>query len=497
MAAKFPPFSFLDRQGRRIEVREAEERDAATVLAYLALVDRESDNLSREPGESVVSEASERIFLRQCADRPRGVFLSAWHAGQLVACLDLLPPTRQRMAHTGEFGMTVRKAFWGAGIGKALLSAVLAWTGGLGLRVVKLRVVADNASAIALYRSLGFEAWGFFREDMRLKGDVYKDVLLMGRRVGLGTPPLPLRPEIAEALHMPGGAWPTLRRPREEAPTQGPQATLGPAGSLGEAPSPSSPNGPALDLAALFQAMAPEAAQGQVASPVAPGPSGPRSPQEASVLAAVQQLAGEGAQVFLYGSRARGTESPASDWDLVAFTPSARQCPERHLGFLHEGMLIDLFIEGDEALHGPAREPDLRLLGGRWLAQGDGPEGPNYLARLAALEAMGPSPWSAEELELHRRWVGKMLGRMARAEEDVEDAESLLRRAEFLAEALGLYERVRGRWQVGPAKGMARLKREAPADHAVFLAALKPSAGLPELEALAQLILAPVGGPLA
>lgn len=464
MAPKFPPFSFVDKQGRRIEVREAEERDAAAILAYLVQVDRESENLSREPGEAAISEASERAFLRQCADRQLGVFLTAWHATQLVACMDLLPPTRFRMGHAGEFGMTVRQPFWGSGIGKVVLAAMLAWAGKAGLRQAKLRVVADNAPAIALYRGLGFQPCGLLPEDLRLKGHRYKDILWMARRLGPGSPPLPLAPEAAEALGMPGGAWPEARLPRlaegETAPAKAPSAAAPLSFDLGS------------------QA----------------GPPGPRSPEEAKILAAALAEAGPQASVLLYGSRARGEAKASSDWDLVAFAPLPPGAKPHHLAKDLDGAQLDLFVEDAQVLHGPAREEDLRLLGGRWLAPPKGHEGEGYLARLKALELAGPEPWGAEAIELHRRWAGKMLARMAATEG--EPSEAWLRRAEWLAEALGLYERLRRRWPVGPRKGLARLKALEPEAFAVFQAALAPTAGLAEQRALAELILAPVGGPL-
>lgn len=459
MAPKFPPFSFLDRRGRRIEMREAEEGDAQAVLAYLACVDRESEHLSREPGEVAISEATERGFLRQCAERERGVFLTMWHAGQLVSTMDLLPPQRYRMGHMAEFGMSVRQAYWGAGLGKAGLSAMLAWAGKAGLPWVKLHVVATNAPAIALYRSLGFSPWGLLPQGLRLRGGRFHDIWLMGRGLGPGSPPLPLRPEAAEALGMPGGAWPAPPRAKAAGP------------ELPHLPSPPRP-GPAW-------------------GPSLEGPLGPQGPLEASLMQAILARVGPLTGLYLYGSRGRGQGHAASDWDLAAWTQAPG--PTRHLAWVHEGQDLDLFVGGADQLQAPAEEADLRLLGGRWWLAPDQGAGEAFLLRVAALEALGPAPWSPEELELHRRWVGKMLRRL---EEGPELGAGLaeLRLAEWRTELLGLAERLRGWWPLGPAKGLARLAEREPELHQAYLAALAPGAPLAQQRRLAELALAPCGG---
>ena len=76
--------------------------------------------------------------------------------------------------------MSVRKAFWGRGIGALLLDHLVAWAReNPVLRKLDLRVRSDNANAIALYRKRGFSEEGLLRRQLRVKG-IDHDVLAMG-----------------------------------------------------------------------------------------------------------------------------------------------------------------------------------------------------------------------------------------------------------------------------------------------------------------------------
>lgn len=66
------------------------------------------------------------------------------------------------------------------------MDALLAWAGHGGVITrVNLRVRTDNAAALALYRSRGFEVEGTLRDQIRLKGRRF-DLHVMGRSVTSG-----------------------------------------------------------------------------------------------------------------------------------------------------------------------------------------------------------------------------------------------------------------------------------------------------------------------
>jgi len=106
--------------------------------------------------------------------------LVAVTGGKAVACASLLVHPDRR-AHAAGVGISVHDAYAGRGIGRALFAAILDiaenW---LALKRIELTVFADNAAAIALYQSFGFECEGTLRAYAFRAGE-YVDALAMAR----------------------------------------------------------------------------------------------------------------------------------------------------------------------------------------------------------------------------------------------------------------------------------------------------------------------------
>lgn len=173
------PHAFTDRAGRSLCIREVEEADAAALLGFTAAVDGESTHMSREPSESPGSVPIERQRISQLRGRIGSLGLLALDGAEVVGSLEFAAGTRRRTAHAGEFGLSVRRAYWGAGVGGHLLDTLVDWAraGGL-IRKIRLRVQAVNEGAIALYTSRGFVPEGLLRREHRVDG-VWVDLVAM------------------------------------------------------------------------------------------------------------------------------------------------------------------------------------------------------------------------------------------------------------------------------------------------------------------------------
>jgi ribosomal protein S18 acetylase RimI-like enzyme len=79
------------------------------------------------------------------------------------------------------FGMTILPEARGLGGGRALLEAIVAHARERGAHKVELEVWPDNARAIALYESAGFEAEGLRRDHYRRRDGTLRSALLMSR----------------------------------------------------------------------------------------------------------------------------------------------------------------------------------------------------------------------------------------------------------------------------------------------------------------------------
>jgi phosphinothricin acetyltransferase len=85
--------------------------------------------------------------------------------------------------HTVELSVHVAAGWRGAGIGRALISALLPLAAALGNHVMIAAVDADNAASIHLHEGLGFERVGHLREVGR-KFDRWLDLVFLQRYLG-------------------------------------------------------------------------------------------------------------------------------------------------------------------------------------------------------------------------------------------------------------------------------------------------------------------------
>ena len=164
-------------------VRSIKEDDAAEILDYLELISSESDNITFGPGEFNMPLEKETAFLKSIVESDNGIMYVAEANGEIAGQLHYTGGGRNRTRHTGEFGVTVQKKYWGQGIGRALMEAMIEWaTTSKYCEKIDLRVRDDNHKAIALYRKLGFKVEGLRKRDMKINGE-FVDCLFMGLEI--------------------------------------------------------------------------------------------------------------------------------------------------------------------------------------------------------------------------------------------------------------------------------------------------------------------------
>lgn len=177
--------SVVCRDGRTVTLREARGEDAQHMLDYLAYVGGESDFLTFGAGEFSMTLEQEREFLEARRLSPTGFMIVAHDEANdvIVGTLTFATGARPRVSHSGDLGVSVAQACWGAGIGRAMLEMLIDWSSRHDtVRKLNLLVRADNVRAIALYLKLGFEVEGTLRRVLYHEGRYYDDYA-MGRWV--------------------------------------------------------------------------------------------------------------------------------------------------------------------------------------------------------------------------------------------------------------------------------------------------------------------------
>lgn len=166
--------------GEVLTIREATAEDAARMIRYVKTVGEETDFLTFSGSEFDLSVEAEAKFIESHRNSENQLFIIGELDGEVVSLLNLSASQKPRLAHYGEIGISVLKAHWGKGIGRAMMAYTIAWAKETGIiRKLNLKVLTGNTSAIRLYQKLGFEMEGTIRRDFYLDGQ-FQDAYCMG-----------------------------------------------------------------------------------------------------------------------------------------------------------------------------------------------------------------------------------------------------------------------------------------------------------------------------
>ncbi len=160
------------KNGKPLEVRHAVLADAQGIVDYIHIVAGESDNLSFGADAVPITLDNEMIYLKGLEDAATSAHFVAIYEGEIIATSNISTKMRPRMAHVGNLGISVRKAYWYMGIGFILMTMMIDWAKSTGvLKKINLTVRSDNANAIALYKKCGFRYVGTLHDEMRIAGE--------------------------------------------------------------------------------------------------------------------------------------------------------------------------------------------------------------------------------------------------------------------------------------------------------------------------------------
>ena len=155
-----------------ITYREAEPSDAGKFLEYCKIVGAESDNLTFGEEGIPFTISQEADFIRKYSGNPNSIMLVAFDEGELVGTGAVsIVSARERFAHRREIAISVRKDYWGKGIGTGLMNRLIDFCKENGATTIELEVRSDNERAIALYKKFGFKKIGQNEKFFKINGE--------------------------------------------------------------------------------------------------------------------------------------------------------------------------------------------------------------------------------------------------------------------------------------------------------------------------------------
>ena len=147
----------------------AQPEDAAALLDYLKIVGGETNNLSFGAEGVPLDLETEQNYLRMQAGSKDNAQYLAKVNDEIIGTVSL-NRKHTRMSHRGEFGISLKKAWWGCGAASALTETVLAFARENGFAQLNLEVRSDNVRAIRLYEKHGFRKLCTFPAFFRING---------------------------------------------------------------------------------------------------------------------------------------------------------------------------------------------------------------------------------------------------------------------------------------------------------------------------------------
>ena len=166
--------------GRTCVLRNPTAKDAEEILAHMRLTSGETDHMLRYPDEITLPVEDERALLERTADSPNEIMIAAEVDGKLVANAGFSPVLPcEKARHRADFGISVQRAYWGQGIGSAILEGILDSARRADYRQVELDVVSENERGVALYRKFGFRTYGTLEHAYLLRDGSWQTLYLM------------------------------------------------------------------------------------------------------------------------------------------------------------------------------------------------------------------------------------------------------------------------------------------------------------------------------
>lgn len=153
-----------------MEIRKFEKQDVPALMKIWNDVVEEGQAFPQE--ETLTVQTAEEFFSSQ------SFTAAAVDNGEVVGLYILHPNNVGRCGHIANASYAVRTDIRGRQVGRRLVTHCLEKCRELGFRVLQFNaVVADNAPALALYKSLGFVKLGVIPGGFRKKDGSYADII--------------------------------------------------------------------------------------------------------------------------------------------------------------------------------------------------------------------------------------------------------------------------------------------------------------------------------
>ena len=168
------------KDGRTCTLRNGTAEDGQALLDIFNLTHAQTDYLLTYPEEHSYTAEDEAELLRRKTDSADEIELLVELDGKVIGSAGIgCVARKEKTRHRAELGISVDKAHWGLGIGRALTEGCIECARTAGYVQLELEAVVENKSALALYRSVGFVEYGRNPKGFRSRLTGWQELVLM------------------------------------------------------------------------------------------------------------------------------------------------------------------------------------------------------------------------------------------------------------------------------------------------------------------------------
>ncbi|MBU5676325.1 GNAT family N-acetyltransferase [Alkaliphilus sp. MSJ-5] len=167
------------KNGNQLILRKPMIEDAEKIIEYLNIVGGESDNLLFGKDEFHLTIEQEKEYIINLNNNPNVLMVLGIVEDNIVSIAQISSSNRKRIAHNSEIAISVRKDYWGNGIGSAMMQELIRFAKEYGtIRNISLGVRASNKNAIILYEKFGFQKIGLHKNYFNVNGSFDDEILM-------------------------------------------------------------------------------------------------------------------------------------------------------------------------------------------------------------------------------------------------------------------------------------------------------------------------------
>jgi len=168
------------KDGNQFTIRKPTVDDAAAIINYSKVLFASTNQVLTTLEEYTITVDNEIKWIENLNDNSNSLLLVAEMNDDIVGLLFFIPNSKKKIAHTGEFGVSVHPKYQVLGIGKNLIENLLEWaTANEQIEKIYLQVFATNIHAIKLYKEMGFIEEGRHIKAIKQLDGEYVDIVQM------------------------------------------------------------------------------------------------------------------------------------------------------------------------------------------------------------------------------------------------------------------------------------------------------------------------------